>query len=97
LGLAVYTEDQNHQRVYAGKEAGVHLESILQHVDANSILADVHPHGDTMFNCPQLMRIIRELDRATGRSSQIVSDVAAFKSLLEEVLRRRGYVWISGD
>ncbi|NUK06138.1 hypothetical protein HRW23_28790 [Streptomyces lunaelactis] len=97
MGLAVYVEDQNHQRVHAGKEAGAYLEAILRHVDADTLLAGVHLHGDTMFNSPQLIRVMSELDVMIEGRSEVKGEVAEFKSILEGALRRRGYVWVSGD
>ncbi|GAA0672281.1 hypothetical protein GCM10009535_59890 [Streptomyces thermocarboxydovorans] len=97
MGLAVYIEDQNHQRVYAGREAGAYLEAILPHVDADSLLAGVHLHGDTMFNSPQLMRVMGEIDLLIERNFDAKGDAVEFKSILEGAVRRRGYLWISGD
>ncbi|MFD7508087.1 hypothetical protein ACFV5N_01880 [Streptomyces sp. NPDC059853] len=97
MGLAVYIEDQNHQRVHAGRQAGAHLEAILPHVDADALLAGVHPHGDTMFNSPQLLRVMGEIDLLLERNFDAKGDAAEFKSILDEVVRSRGYLWISGD
>ncbi|MFD5753305.1 hypothetical protein [Streptomyces sp. NPDC127033] len=97
MGLAVYIEDQNHRRVYAGREAGACLEAILPHVEAGALLAGVHLHGDTMFNSPQLMRVTSELDLLAERNFDAKGDAAKVKSILDGVVRRRGYVWISGD
>lgn len=97
VGLTVYVEDQNHQRVYAGKEAGAYLEVILRHVDADTLLAGIHLHGDTMFNSPQLMRVMSELDVMIEGRFEMKGEAAEFKSILEGAVRRRGYLWISGD
>ncbi|WP_030194096.1 hypothetical protein [Streptomyces sp. NRRL S-87] len=97
MGLAVYTEDQNHQRAFAGKQAGRCLEEILPHVEVDSLLYGVHRHGDTMFNSPQLMRVTRELDLLLETHPQMRGDAAEFKAVVEGVVRRRGYLWVSGD
>jgi hypothetical protein len=97
MGLAIYIEDQNHQRVHAGREAGAYLEAILPHVDADALLAGVHLHGDTMFNSPQLARVMAEIDLLIGRDFDAKGDAVEFKSILDGVVRRRGYLWISGD
>lgn len=97
MGLAIYVEDQIHQREYAGKEAGACLELILKHVDADTVLAGTHLHRDTMFNSPQLMRATSELNLIGEVPSEVMDAVTTFKSILERVIRRRGYVWISGD
>ncbi|QFY10216.1 hypothetical protein GBF35_29500 [Nonomuraea phyllanthi] len=97
MGLAVYIEDQNHQRMHAGRQAGAYLEAILPHVDADALLAGVHLHGDTMFNSPQLMRIIGEIDLLIEHNFDARSDAMELKTILDGVVRRRGYLWISGD
>ncbi|SFT03067.1 hypothetical protein SAMN05444716_10643 [Streptomyces harbinensis] len=50
-----------------------------------------------MFNSPQLLRVMGEIDLLMERNFDAKGDAAEFKSILDEVVRSRGYLWISGD
>ncbi|MDT7725944.1 MAG: hypothetical protein QOI21_2520 [Actinomycetota bacterium] len=96
MGLAVYVEDQIHGRSYA-EEAGRWLTRVVVEAVPGSVLSGTYPHGDTMFNVPQLNRISAEFEEILARRPDLKSDVDALLELFEQVRRMRGYLWVSGD
>lgn len=97
MGIAVYTENQIHERVYAGSDVGLQLARLLEQATDHGLLADIGPLGDTMFNIGQLYRLDEEL-REIGRAwPELAADAEAFCSLIQTIIRNRGYLWLSGD
>jgi hypothetical protein len=97
VGLSVYFEDQNHSRAYADG-FGWKIELFRQRAADVDLLRDIHLHADTMFNVPQIERLIAEIQRIEKEDTSALSDAA--NELLEafnRVIRNRGYLWISGD
>ncbi|GGS52868.1 hypothetical protein [Actinokineospora fastidiosa] len=95
--MDVYVENQNHERSLAGADVNRRFARILSAAAPSSLLSGVHPHGDTMFNIPQLNMIESEFDGILARRPDLADDIAELRGLLEEVRRRRGYLWICGD
>lgn len=50
-----------------------------------------------MFNSPRLMRVMGEIDLLVERNFDAKSEAVESKSILDRVVERRGYLWISGD
>ncbi|CAM3936941.1 hypothetical protein KIPE111705_32420 [Kibdelosporangium persicum] len=97
MGLAVYVENQIHERSYAGSDAGQWLTRVVTEAARGGTLAGIYQHGDTMFNIPQLNAIEQELAEIADRSPAVRPDVDALLELFEQVRRMGGYLWISGD
>ncbi|MBB6171252.1 hypothetical protein HNR23_001312 [Nocardiopsis mwathae] len=97
MGISVFTEDQIHQREYAGPELSSATERIFDAATEGTFLSGIHLHADTMFNTWQLTCILEELDSIALRRPEISTDIANVKSLIETIIRKRGYLWISGD
>ncbi|WP_156754922.1 hypothetical protein [Actinokineospora pegani] len=97
MGLGLYTEDQVHERTYVDGGFGVLFTRVVAAAAPGSLLNGVSPHGDTMFNIPQLNRIESEFDDMLGRHPELADDVAALRVLFEAIRRKRGYLWVCGD
>jgi hypothetical protein len=97
MSLDVYLENQLHERTHAGPSIGIRLERVLEVVDSESLLWGIHLHGDTMFNSPQLARVMDELDSVATKNHGLREDVEELKALLAKTIKNRGYVWVSGD
>jgi hypothetical protein len=97
MGLAVYVEDQVHERSYAGAEAGRRLTRVVAEAVPGSMLSGTAQYADTMFNVHQLNRIESEFDEILARHPDLKPDVDVLLELFEQVRRMRGYLWISGD
>ncbi|MBB5933124.1 hypothetical protein FHS42_000142 [Streptomyces zagrosensis] len=97
MGLAVYIEDQVHGRSYAGPEAGKWLSSLVSAAAGHGQLAGVHVYGDTMFNVVQLRWLLVEIERISAEQPKLSSAATGVAKLIEEVIKQRGYLWISGD
>ncbi|MCE7008184.1 nucleoporin NDC1 [Kibdelosporangium philippinense] len=97
MGLAVYIENQIHERSYAGTDAGEWLTRVVAEAERGGTLSGIYQHGDTMFNIPQLNAIEGELAEIATRSPAVRPDVDALLELFEQIRRKGGYLWISGD
>jgi hypothetical protein len=99
VGLAVYVENQVHERRYAGTEAGTALQRLLAASDRerHHLVSRIDSYGDTMINLIQLPQMIAELDEIASREPALRADVQALGALIEEATRARGYLWICGD
>lgn len=97
MGLAVFLEDQIHRRTYCGSAAGESLERVIEGCRDSSLLANVHPYGDTMFNMIQLRQLKAELDARADPRPDLEADVSTLKAIFDQAIKSRGYVWISGD
>lgn len=97
MGLAVYIDNQIHERRYAGPEAGRIVASLLPMAEEQGQLQFVFSHGDTMFHAGQMRQLIRELERIKKRNPESAQDVDRLLDLVERAIRLRGYLWIRGD
>ncbi|GHF47702.1 hypothetical protein FHX82_001409 [Amycolatopsis bartoniae] len=97
MGLGVYRENQVHERVHVGREAGVSLTRVLAEAGPDDVLSGIADHADTMFNVLQLKRIDKEFTAILGRRPELAPDIARLRELFEAVERDRGYLWIVGD
>ncbi|WP_405838975.1 hypothetical protein OG528_15035 [Streptomyces platensis] len=93
----MYTEDQIHHRSYAGPEAGKWLTRILQNAPAGGQLSYIGEHGDTMFNIGQMNRALAEISETLSRNPDLFNEASALTTLIQETIKKRGYIWISGD
>jgi hypothetical protein len=97
MGFAVYTEDQIHRRSYAGPEAGKRLTRILQSASPGGQFACIGAHGDTMFNFGQMNHMLEEISDILSRNPGLVDEGSELATLIQETIKKRGYLWISGD
>ncbi|GAA2350891.1 hypothetical protein [Streptomyces violaceusniger] len=97
MGLDVYIENQVHDRSQAGPEAGDWLASLLPFATEGGQLYGVFEYGDTMFNIVQLRQLLGELEKIAIAVPGTKPAVAGLTDLIDAVIRRRGYLWISGD
>jgi hypothetical protein len=97
MGISVYLENQVHERSYAGTDVTRKFTHIVAEADSGGLLSGIDPHGDTMFNLVELNRVEEELEGILHRCPELKADIADLRAFFEEVRRKRGYVWISGD
>jgi hypothetical protein len=97
LGLAVFIDNQIHEREYAGPEAGKIIASLIPLAENNGQLQFVYPHGDTMFHVGQIRQLIQELERIKIKNPEYAQGVNHLIDLLKRAIRLRGYIWIEGD
>ncbi len=112
MGFDLYTENMVHKRTYAGSEATRLLDRITwlagivpSDAPAGTVplrkpqgqLAGIDPVGDTMFNSRQLRQLGPELDTIAEHEPDAAEDIAAFKRLIDGVIRANGYLYIVGD
>lgn len=96
MGIAVYVENQLHERTFAGVEAGDQLEWLIAEAP-RGLLADIQLHGDTMFNIVQARRFLAELEGVRERRPDLAHAVVSLQELVRLAERKRGYLWFSGD
>lgn len=96
MGLAVYTENQIHERSYH-EEAGWWLSRVVAESKSDGLLSGIGYHTDTMFNVVQLNRIRDELTQMREQRPELADDIDRLCELLDVVERQRGYLWIAGD
>jgi len=87
MGLAVFLEDQIHRRTYCGSKAGESLERVIEGCRGGSLLANVHPYGDTMFNMIQLQQLSAELDARADCGPELEADVSTLKVIFGKAIR----------
>ncbi|WP_336054049.1 hypothetical protein [Streptomyces sp. CA2R101] len=97
MGFSVYTEDQIHRRSYAGPEAGKWLTRILQNAPIDGQLSCIGAHSDTMFNIGQMNRMLTEIADILSKDPDLSNEASELATLIQETIKRRGYLWISGD
>jgi hypothetical protein len=97
VGIAVYLENQVHDRSLADPRVWDSLTRLLAVASPDGLLAAIPPYGDTMFNSVQLDRLIRELEAIAEGNPSLVDDVDALKSAANAAIRQRGYLWFCGD
>jgi hypothetical protein len=97
MGLSLFVENQAHERTYAGPEVSGYLEIVIARGADESLLAGVHPNGDTMFNSIQLAQIRTELEAVSRALPNLGPQVEALRRTFERVIENRGYIWVSGD
>ncbi|SCK17335.1 hypothetical protein H181DRAFT_01159 [Streptomyces sp. WMMB 714] len=97
MGLGVYVEDQMHRRERPGD--GVHhaLERLITLSRDDGLLAHIFKWGDTMFNHVQLQKLDIEVQELGSKNPGIQEDADLVRSAIESAMRKRGYIWISGD
>jgi hypothetical protein len=92
VGIDVYLENQVHERTYAGPDAGNQLTRVLARAKSGSFLAGVDTYGDTMFNLVQLRQLDSEIDAVAAAYPALGPDVDSLRSIIQAVIRDRGYV-----
>ena len=97
MGLAVFLENQIHERTYAGADAGRWISSLLPLARRDGQLSGVSVYGDTMFNITQLRRIVEETGEILESHPELAHEISELDKLIQMVIRGRGYLWISGD
>lgn len=97
MGLAVYVENQVHDRSYAGPEPGRWLTSLLPFAAKGGLLSCISEYGDTMFNILQMRRLLGEIETISASVPRMAPTVDSLEELIHEAIRKRGYLWISGD
>lgn len=97
MGLSVYLENQIHERESGGPELGRHLEKCIPHAQPGGVLYFTSEYGDTMFNIPQMRAILGELDGIHTSFPELNQEVSSLKEVITKAIRRRGYLWVSGD
>jgi hypothetical protein len=97
MGIVVFPEDQIHRRSDADLQAGEWVTRLLAVAPPAGILAGVHPWGDTMFNGVQLNQLLAELDGIRVENPDLAEAVDGLKAVAHAAVRRRGYLWLSGD
>ncbi|WP_046471913.1 hypothetical protein [Allosalinactinospora lopnorensis] len=97
MGFALYIENQLHDREYTGAVHSRNMTAVLEKAEAGSQLSYVHPHGDTMFNVPQMHRIKQELGQLRDAHPELDPSIEALEILINKAILDRGYLWISGD
>jgi hypothetical protein len=97
VGFSVFTENQIHDRVPAEEESDVWLTRILPFAAPVSQLAMVDAYGDTMFNIRQMKRILEELEGISRNHPEVAEPAASLMETIQRTIKRRGYLWISGD
>ncbi|WP_322749073.1 MULTISPECIES: hypothetical protein [unclassified Frankia] len=97
MGLSIYIENQIHGRSYAGKDAGIWLSRFLPLASLGSYLKGIDEYGDTMFNIPQMKKLLKELLDILQGHPELNVEISNFRELIENIIRHGGYIWISGD
>ncbi|GAA0501938.1 hypothetical protein ABZ797_27005 [Streptomyces antimycoticus] len=97
MGLDVYVENQVHDRSYAGPEPGNWLTSLLPFATEGGQLHCVFEYGDTMFNIVQMRQLLDEIDKISNSVPSVEPAGAGLTDLIHAVIKRRGYLWVSGD
>lgn len=97
MGLAVYVENQLHEREFAGPEVGRSLTALAPRASAQGQLRFVSPHGDTMFHLGQLRALSEEVREIRLGYPEQAEDADRLLAVLDLAIRRRGYLWIAGD
>lgn len=97
MGLDVSVEDQMHRRERSGAEVNDALNRLIALSERNGLLADIFEWGDTMFNLPQLEKLDVEIQELGSKNAEIQKEADLMRNVIESAMRKRGYIWVSGD
>jgi hypothetical protein len=97
MDLAVFIDNQIHEREYAGPEAGKIITSLKPLAEEGGRLQDIWPYGDTMFHAGQMEKLIKELEGIRTKHPEATQGVNYLIDLLTRAIKLRGYLWIEGD
>jgi hypothetical protein len=97
VSLAVFIDNQIHERDFAGPEVGRTLTSLLPFAEKTGQLQHVYPHGDTMFHAGQIRELMQELQGIRASHPETAQGIDHLIELLSRAIKLRGYVWIEGD
>ena len=96
MGMAVYTENQIHERI---DQLLDDKDETLMHAcesgPPGSVRRSISRHGDTMLNIYQLRLLIEELQALPRDLSS--RTVMRLEEAAQTAIRRRGYLYFVGD
>lgn len=97
MELDVYVENQQQERSYAGPEPSWWLVELLPYAGSAGVLQNFGKPGDTVFEREDLRRLADELRLIESEHPQLAIATQRLTALLNDVIRKKGRLWIFRD
>ncbi|MFE9578467.1 hypothetical protein ACFYO1_18900 [Nocardia sp. NPDC006044] len=98
MGVSVFIQNQIREKVAeVGGYASDTLGDVILQAPAGSLTRGINRHADTMFNTTQLNFFIEEISSFVPGDDSERELFTVLREAAESAIRRRGYLWFSGD